>query len=136
MASLSFAQELLAFQLYYRTNYQTLLDAEVQFRTLIASLLAQVGSFAEVPKVISRVKAEAECIAKFQRKYQTPLEKQQMPYEIKDYITDLLGVRVTCLYESDVPEVARVLSENFRSLGVTDKIAKLESTDDAFGYRG
>jgi len=136
MASLSFEQEQLSFQTYYRANYQTFLDAEVQFRTLIASLLAQVGSFAEVPKVISRVKAEAECVAKFQRKYQTALEKQQVPYEIRDYITDLLGVRVTCLYESEILEVARVLAGNFKSLSMTDKIAKLESTDDAFGYRG
>jgi putative GTP pyrophosphokinase len=136
MASLSFDQEKTAFQLYYSEKYQTFRDAEIQFRTLIASLLSQVGDFAEVPTVISRVKSESECLQKFQRKYQTELEKQQTPYEIKEFITDLIGVRVTCLYESEVPEVARVVKENFSVLGITDKIAKLESTDAAFGYKG
>lgn len=136
MPSLSFEDERTAFQLYYSATYQTLRDAEAQFRTLIASLLAQIGEFAEVPTVISRVKAESECIRKFQLKYQTELEKQQTPYEIKDYITDLIGVRVTCLYESEVTEVARVLKDNFEVLGVTDKIAKVESTADSFGYKG
>jgi putative GTP pyrophosphokinase len=136
VASLSFENEQSIFHKYYGDYRQTFADAEVQFRTLIASLLAHDGAFAETPKVISRVKSEQECLAKFQRKYQTELEKQGTLYEIKDYVTDVVGVRVTCLYESEIAEVSRVLVNNFTSLGVTDKIAKLESTDDAFGYRG
>jgi ppGpp synthetase/RelA/SpoT-type nucleotidyltranferase len=103
---------------------------------LVTSLLAQSNAFDELPVVTARVKDENESIAKFQRKYQTDLEQSKTPYEIKSHITDLIGLRVTCLYETDIPAVAEVLKSNFDVIAVTDKISALESTEDSFGYKG
>jgi ppGpp synthetase/RelA/SpoT-type nucleotidyltranferase len=135
MASLDFEHEKVAFNEFYGSNLLRIKAAEESFRTLITSLLS--GSLAfPVPVVSSRLKDRDECVAKFVRKYQTDLEEQETPYEIKGYITDLIGVRVTCYYETDVPLIRELLSENFEVLEVTDKTSSLELRDDTFGYKG
>lgn len=135
MASLDFEQEKNSFREYYGSNYPLLKAAEESFRTLVASLLAGNKEF-PTPVVSSRLKDREECISKFIRKYQSDLEERKEPYEIKDYITDLIGVRVTCYYEIDVPHIRRILDDNFHVIEVTDKTSKLESRDDTFGYKG
>jgi len=40
------------------------------------------------------------------------------------------------LYESDVDIVVRILHSNFLVLGESNKIEKIESTEDTFGYKG
>jgi ppGpp synthetase/RelA/SpoT-type nucleotidyltranferase len=89
----------------------------------------------QVQSVVSRVKNRDECIGKFRRKYQESLEKNNLPYEIKDHITDLIGVRVICLYEPDIAKIKKLLEDNFDILDVTDKIKDIESTDNQFGYK-
>ena len=135
MASLNFEMEKAAFREYYGSNLLRLKAAEDSFRTLITSLLSGSLAFPS-PVVSSRLKEREECIGKFIRKYQTDLEEQEMSYEIKDHITDLIGVRVTCYYETDVPHIHHILSENFEVVDVTDKTSSLELRDDTFGYKG
>lgn len=65
---------------------------------IVAALLKR-EDVGEVTKIEGRVKDREECIRKFQRKYQDKLEANDQPYEIKDYLSDLVAIRVVCLYE-------------------------------------
>ena len=135
MPSLNFEAEQISFRNYYTDNYELLKDAEEFVRSLITSLLSQASDL-EKPTVISRLKDRDESIQKFSRKYQTDLEHKQTPYEIKDFITDLVGIRVICLYEREIDTVVKVLRANFHILDESDKIKKMETTEDTFGYKG
>ncbi|MBK7791641.1 MAG: (p)ppGpp synthetase [Betaproteobacteria bacterium] len=123
------------FREYYDANIATLRDAERSVRSQILSALADQPSFA-TPHVVSRIKAREECISKFQRKYLARLAQAGAPYEIKNYIGDLIGVRVICLYTPDIMEIARLLEEEFDVLNFTDKTREVEVTADTFRYKG
>jgi ppGpp synthetase/RelA/SpoT-type nucleotidyltranferase len=135
MPSLNFEAEQISFRNYYTDNYELLKDAEEFVRSLVTSLLSQAPGL-EKPTVILRIKDREESIRKFSRKYQTELERKQQPYEIKDFITDLLGIRVICLYEREIDTVVEVLRANFHILDESDKIKKMETTEGTFGYKG
>ena len=74
-----------------------------------------------------------ECIGKFERKY---ADEAQGNFHIKDYVTDLLGIRVICIYESDILRVREIIKNNFLVIDVTDKSNALETHDNQFGYKG
>jgi putative GTP pyrophosphokinase len=135
MPSLNFETEQISFRNYYNDNYELLKVAEEFLRSLVTSLLSQSSEF-EKPVVTSRLKDREECIQKFKRKYQTELEQSHQPYEIKDHITDIVGIRVVCLYEAEIENVVNVLRTNFQVLEESDKIKKLETTEGTFGYKG
>ena len=135
MASLDFETEKTAFREYYAANQKLFFDAETFFRSLVSALLSTDQAI-NSPSVSGRVKDREEAIKKFVVKYQSDLEAAKLPYEIKDHITDLIGIRVVCLYEDEVEKIAAVIANNFDVLEVTDKIKALESTEGAFGYKG
>jgi len=135
MASLDYEQEKIVFRKYYEGNRKFFADARITYIRIIGSLLKQFD-VGEVTKIEGRVKDLEECIKKFHRKYQRTLEADEQPYEIKDFISDLIGIRIVCLYEDQIPVISDVLQRNFRILDVTDKIAAVESTEDSFGYKG
>ncbi|MCC8964943.1 (p)ppGpp synthetase, partial [Bradyrhizobium sp. Pear76] len=64
------------------------------------------------------------------------LEARSEPYTIKDHLTDIIGLRLVCLYEDDIEKVRSVLSEQFEVVDVTDKISQVENTEGSFGYKG
>ena len=123
------------FRQYYDANVAMFRDAERSLRTQILSALADQSSFA-TPHVVSRIKNREECINKFQRKYLPRLAQAETHYEIKNYIVDIIGVRVICLYTPDIMEIARLLEEEFDVLDFTDKTREVEVTPDAFRYKG
>lgn len=86
--------------------------------------------------VLGRVKDRDECISKFSRKYRQHLEEQGNDYVIKDYITDLIGLRIVCLYESDVQKIATVLEKGFKVIEITDKTSEMNKQENSFGYKG
>lgn len=135
MSSLNFEQEKTNFRDYYNNNQSLLEGACSSYKTLVSLLLADNDGFPN-PVVTGRVKNREECISKFALKYQKQCEEKQEPYEIKDYITDIVGVRVVCLYESDINLIRNILEQNFEVVDVTDKITSIESNDDTFGYKG
>lgn len=134
MASLDFENEKKAFRLFYDENYSLLNDATNSFITLINALTT--NKELSVSKTEGRVKDKEECIKKFSRKYRTKLEEKEVEYEIKEYITDLIGLRVVCLYEDDIEKIKNLLKDHFEVIDVTDKITEIESTEDSFGYKG
>lgn len=135
MGSLNFDEEKIRFRDYYNENRPLFVDAVDSYRTLISLLLADNDNFS-LPIVNGRVKEREECITKFSVKYQKGCEENKQPYEIKDFITDVIGLRVICFYESDIALVRDLLSNNFKVVSETDKTQVLESHDDTFGYKG
>ena len=135
MPSLDFETENRRFREWYAANFSLLRTAEKTFRNLILLLLSDLDGV-PTPKVLSRVKDRDECVKKFQRKYQATLEKEQVEYEIKDHISDLIGVRVICLYESNIDRAVQALKTSFDVVDVTDKTRELEEKEDRFGYKG
>jgi ppGpp synthetase/RelA/SpoT-type nucleotidyltranferase len=135
MASLDFEQEKILFGQFYDTNHQQIVNAKNTYIRIINALIKRFD-IGEVTKVEGRIKDKEECIKKFQRKYQNQLEVAEHPYEIKDFISDLIGIRIVCLYEDQIPLISDLLQKHFRILDVTDKISSLESTEDSFGYKG
>ncbi len=136
MPSLDFDAEKSAFfRDYYEANRQTLDGATASFLTLIRSLLA-VGGLA-VSSVEGRIKNREECVKKFTRKYRSGLEaRSATACTIKEHISDLIGLRIVCLYEDEVETIKDVILKHFDVLSVTDKIAQIEGTENSFGYKG
>ena len=122
------------FREFYSSNYQTLAAAEKAFRNLI-QLLVSLADI-EQPKVSSRLKNREECVEKFKYKYKNNIEKIGKDYNIQDHITDLIGVRVICLYETDIPLVEAIIKEHLLILEITDKTILLLNDIRAFGYKG
>jgi len=135
LASLDFEFEKSNFRKYYDHNKLFFEEAKNAYIRTIKALIKQ-SDVGEVTKIEGRVKDKEECIKKFHRKYQGKLETDEQPYAIKDYLSDLIGIRIVCLYEDQIAVVAGVLQENFRIIDVTDKITAVESTEDSFGYKG
>ncbi len=135
MASLDFEQEKNAFRKCYDNNRKLFNDAKNAYIRIISSLIRQ-SDVGEVTKIEGRIKDKEECIKKFHRKYQSKLEADERPYEIKDYISDLIGIRIVCLYEDQISVLSEMLQRHFKILDVTDKISSVESTEDSFGYKG
>jgi putative GTP pyrophosphokinase len=135
MSSLDFELEKNKFSELYDTNYHLLEDAKNSFVALINALVTHSGSVA-VAKVEGRVKDKEECIRKFSLKYRSNLEGNGQPYSIENHITDLIGIRVVCLYEDEIDKVGSVLANHFDFIEVTNKIAQIENTEGSFGYKG
>jgi len=133
--SLNFEQERRKFQKYYDDNRALFEKAKNANISLIASLIKK-SDIGEVTKIEGRIKDKAECIKKFHRKYQSKLETDEQPYRIRDYISDLIGIRIVCLYEDQIAVVSQVLQRHFKIIDVTDKISAVESTEASFGYKG
>ncbi len=135
MPSLDFDLESREFKHFFDANYQRFEDAKNSCIDIITALAKQ-SEIGELTKIEGRIKDKDECIKKFHRKYQGKLEADEQPYRIQDYISDLIGIRIVCLYEDQIVRVSELLRRHFRIIDVTDKIAAVESTEDSFGYKG
>lgn len=135
MASTDFEIEKKRFRNFYDQSLNLLEDAKNALVVLVNTLVTHSGKIS-VSKVEGRIKSKEECIRKFNRKYRTELESNNTPYAIRDHISDLLGLRIVCLYEDDIEKVKDVLAAHFDVIDVTDKIALIENTEGSFGYKG
>lgn len=135
MPSLNFEVEKQTFREYYNENHGLLNGAKISFITLVNSLIRSSSDIA-LSKIEGRVKDRDECVKKFNRKYRTTLETEAREYQIIDHISDLIGVRVVCLYEDDIEKIKELLYAHFEVVDITDKIAQIESTENSFGYKG
>lgn len=135
MSSLDFESEKSQFREFHTTNRQLLEDAKDSFIALTNALLIHAGSIA-ISKIEGRVKDREECIKKFNLKYRTSLESNAIPYIIKEHLSDLIGLRVVCLYEDDIEKIEKCLTDHFDVLEKTDKISQVENTEGSFGYKG
>lgn len=120
------------FYKYYVENFKTFEQAAEYFKSLLNSL---ISDDCEIQSISFRVKDKEECVSKFKRKYLQKIEEDGNPFEIKDYITDLIGLRIVCLYENEIVKVEEILNKNFKVVEVTDRIKSLDSTENQFGYK-
>lgn len=135
MTSLDFETQKTKFREFHTSSHQLLEDAKDSFIALINALLIHAGSI-DISKIEGRVKDREECIKKFNLKYRTDLESSSTPYTIREHITDLIGLRVVCLYEDDIEKIEQCLSEHLVVVERTDKISQVENTEGSFGYKG
>jgi len=135
MPSLNFENEKHTFRSYYDENRNLLEIAKASFITLISSL-TRAPEEVPISKIEGRVKEREECIKKFNLKYRTSLEGTNTPYSIADHITDLIGLRVVCLYEDDIEKIKNSLCGHLTVVDITDKISQVENTESSFGYKG
>jgi len=135
MASLDFEFEKAAFRAFYDQNLLLLETAKDSFSALVNALVMLPGTVA-VSKIEGRVKDKEECIRKFVRKYQPALEERDEPYDIRSHVTDLIGLRIVCLYEDEIDKVADILRSHFEVMEITDKVSAMENTEGSFGYKG
>lgn len=124
-----------AFHAFYAQERPALEHACAFYVALLQSILSQARDI-DISKVEARVKDRDECVRKFSRKYRAALEESGAPYEIRHYITDLVGVRVVCLYEDELEKVAQIVQSHFDVIDVTDKVSAMEGTEASFGYKG
>lgn len=132
---MSFTDKKEQFKEYYLEQYQQLHSGEKAFRNLIYLLLTNSAKVS-LNRIESRIKERNECINKFNLKYRKELENNDVDYQINNYITDLIGVRVITNYESDIEIAVNILKENFEVIEITDKTSQLRQKGDAFGYKG
>lgn len=123
-----------SFRDYYNDNSLLFHEAAAFFASLLTAVLRENG--VEIDSVSARVKEREGCIDKFSRKYRDELEAKESTYAIKDWITDLIGVRIVCLYSPDVYTVEEVLKSGFAVIDETDKNKHLDAQDSQFGYKG
>lgn len=135
MPSLDFEQEqsrFLSFHDQHQSTLQATCDAYV---ALVDAQLTRDGTL-DISKVEGRVKDRDECIRKFSRKYRAGLEENGTAYEIRPFISDLIGIRVVCLYEDELEKVAQAVQEMFDVIDVSNKVQDVEGTEASFGYKG
>ena len=135
MSSLDFDLEKARFHVFYAQNLPLLHNALESFLALLGDLVAP-SAHMDGAKVEGRIKSADECVRKFSRKYRAELEEKNTPYEIGSYITDLIGLRIVCLYEDELEYVAQLVRTQFEVMEITDKVSAVESTEAAFGYKG
>lgn len=135
MASLDFEIEKSAFRDFYEKNSNLLEKAKNSFVLLTDALIRHSGNIAGA-KIEGRVKDKEECIKKFNRKYRPNLESSETQYNIKDNITDIIGLRVVCLYEDEIEKIKQCFEKHFDLIEVSDKILQIEKTESSFGYKG
>ena len=135
MPSVDFEAEKSQFRSFHDSTKEVLEDAKNSFIILINALTRHSDNVS-ISKIEGRVKDKEECIKKFNLKYRTALETASTAYSIREHITDLIGIRIVCLYEDDIEKIRARLEEHFQVIDVTDKIAQIENTEGSFGYKG
>jgi putative GTP pyrophosphokinase len=109
LASHDYEKEKDEFRSFYDQNALLLEGAKLSFVAIVNALVTHAGSI-EIAKVDGRIKDKEECIRKFSRKYRPILEEKNEAYDIRSHITDLIGLRVVCLYEDEIEKVSEVLN--------------------------
>ena len=130
---IDFDQKKREFLTFYSDNENRLNQASEAYANLLRLLISTFGP--EGAKVLSRVKNKHECVRKFELKNRHELESSGSDYNIKDYIGDLIGVRIICLYESQIEELVESVKKEFdvkkeenKSVDLYEKLR--------FGYKG
>jgi len=129
---INFEKKATEFRSFYEEHYDFLKSASDVFKTLISALIIDKVS---TDSITARIKSKEECISKFKRKYLAEIESKGSDYNIQDYITDLVGLRVVSLYLSDIKLIQNLIESNFKEIDITDKSFQLDSTEDKFGYK-
>jgi ppGpp synthetase/RelA/SpoT-type nucleotidyltranferase len=113
----------------YNKSNDLFVKAAKTYKNLIVNLL---NSEVSKSSVEFRIKTLASSIEKLERKYLDDLKKDNSNIE---KITDIIGIRVICLYESEIEKIENILSQEFDLVSKTDKTEELKKNNDTFGYK-
>lgn len=131
---MNYQEAKILFHEFYSKNEPFLRSAEGFFRALCESIISDDGF--SIHHMSSRVKTRESSLDKFDKRYRTQVETDGADYQIKDKISDLIGVRIICFYEKDVLEIANLLE---KTLGIyaprKDRFLERDSSPNEFGYR-
>lgn len=130
MSENSIALEKKNFSVYYEHERSNFANIARSAENLIKNILPD-SDFGTVI-VTSRVKTLESCLDKLDRKYLKRIEEGET---LKNLITDIIGVRVVCLYSIYIDEIIKKISENMTIVEHTDKISALDEEEAIFGYR-
>jgi putative GTP pyrophosphokinase len=117
-----------------KSRYQ---DATDCFDRLVRSYLKVNFPNHKSLQITLRVKDLDSCIEKITRKkYNERAQLDHYQYPLEYYITDLIGMRIVCLYEDEVEMVGEILQRGFtvRPDGITNKMQELR-TNTTMGVR-
>lgn len=134
MPSLDYNEEETRFLEFYKDNLNQLLSATTCYQGLVRTALESYSEQSSF-QITGRLKKKDECVRKFLTKYRTTLEQQGTAYEIRTHISDLIGLRIVCIYSDEIDEIVRLLSKEFDVLETTDKISQIQGTENVFGYQ-
>ena len=81
-----------------------------------------------------RVKEKNSCLEKIDRKYKDRIEQEDIAP--LDLITDIIGIRIICMYESEIEKIEELIEQEFYILEKTDKTKIITSNDNTFEYKG
>jgi putative GTP pyrophosphokinase len=119
---------------WYNENLKFLEITRNIFLSLVTSLLIDRSEFGN-PSFESRVKERNSSLAKFESKYYKEYDENDLSIDIiNTRITDLVGLRVICSYEDEIPRIEEILARNFTVITRTDKTLELQEMQ--FGYKG
>lgn len=132
MECFDFEKEKNKFRDYYESQLDFFREVEATLKKVIESTVEGIAK----DSVQSRIKKKEECIKKIEKKYKGQCEKENKARDIKDFISDLIGFRIICLYESDIKIIGNLLKNNFLCVEETDKTEELNQKPNSFGYKG
>lgn len=117
----------------FKNHYYSNLEFYNSGLALFTKLIKPI---ANVEHVSGRVKDYEECLSKFEQKYFQEIETSNKDYNIIDYLSDFVGIRIVCPYLKDTNAIRKELGKYFREVSSTNKTVQIENTDDKFGYKG
>lgn len=123
------------FERYYLENFKLLNEAVAAIEQILKSSLDELKEELAIHDVSGRVKALESCIKKYNGKYHVKNEAEASTKPVSDLITDLIGVRIVCLYEDDIERISDKVQQIFEIVGKTDKIEAMNQNVDRFGYK-
>ena len=110
------------FEQYYLKNAPLLTDAVQAITHILRSALDEMKEELSVHDVSGRVKALDSCLQKYIEKYEHKNEEGGPVKGIHELLTDLVGIRIVCLYEDDITKIADKVGQIFEVIGATNKI--------------
>lgn len=123
------------FERWYLENASTLREAVEAISRILRSTFDEMREELAVHDVRGRAKSLDSCVMKYNTKYRADHEKEGCRTPIVSLLTDLVGVRIICLYEDDIARIAERVRTTFEVIGETDKIAAINQQADRFGYK-
>lgn len=122
------------FKDWYFENEKVFSVTKDVYQSLVMALLFDRNGILN-PTIEGRIKNRNSCIAKFERKYLRDYDSEISLDNVRAKITDLIGLRIICSYEDEIPKIEKILCDNFEVIGKTDKTKELKEKR-IFGYKG
>lgn len=124
-----------AFEQFYLNNTSILSEGVDAIAHILRSALDEIKEELAVHEVSGRVKTFESCVQKYNEKYRQKNEGEGPGRRIDEFLSDLIGIRIVCLYEDDIEKIADKVKQTFEVVGETNKIDAMSKNVDRFGYK-